>query len=66
MPPYIAEAALAAGELVSVLTAKAVTGAGLYLVYPSNRNVPRKLTAVRDFLVDWLRTHPLLGTRVAR
>jgi hypothetical protein len=32
--------------------------AALYLIYPSRKNVPRKVTAFRDFLLDWLRTHP--------
>jgi DNA-binding transcriptional LysR family regulator len=57
--PYIAEPAVTSGELVRVLTAHRVGRATLYLVYPSRKNVPRKVTAFRDFLLDWLRTHPL-------
>jgi DNA-binding transcriptional LysR family regulator len=57
--PYIAEPAVATGELVRVLAAHRVGRAGLYLIYPSRKNVPRKVTAFRDFLLDWLRTHPL-------
>jgi len=60
MPPYLAEAALTAGELVRVLGARHVAGAGIYLVYPSSKNLPRKVTAFRDFLLEWLRAHPLL------
>jgi DNA-binding transcriptional LysR family regulator len=59
MPPYLAETALAAGDLVRVLGARQVAGAGIYLVYPSSKNLPRKVTAFRDFLLEWLRAHPL-------
>jgi DNA-binding transcriptional LysR family regulator len=31
----------------------------LYLVYPSSGQVPRKVTAFRDFFVEWLKTSPL-------
>jgi DNA-binding transcriptional LysR family regulator len=57
--PYIAEPAVATGEIVRVLAGQRVGRASLYLVYPSRKNVPRKVTAFRDFLLDWLRTHPL-------
>jgi DNA-binding transcriptional LysR family regulator len=65
MPLHHAEAALAAGELVRVLGPVTLPGAGLYLVYPSSKNIPRKVTAFRDFLLDWLRTHPLAAVRPA-
>jgi DNA-binding transcriptional LysR family regulator len=57
--PYIAEPSVATGELVRVLAATRVGRASLYLVYPSRKNVPRKVTAFRDFLVGWIGTHPL-------
>jgi len=31
---------------------------GVFLVYPSSGAVPRKVTAFRDFLVDWLKKSP--------
>lgn len=31
----------------------------LFLVYPSSGQVPRKVTAFRDFLFEWLRNTPL-------
>jgi DNA-binding transcriptional LysR family regulator len=31
----------------------------VFLVYPSSGEVPRKVTAFRDFLVDWLKKSPL-------
>jgi DNA-binding transcriptional LysR family regulator len=58
--PYIAEPAVTSGELVRVLATQHVGRASLYLIYPSRKNIPRKVTAFRDFLVDWLRTHPLV------
>ncbi|MDB4981956.1 MAG: Transcriptional regulator, LysR family [Myxococcales bacterium] len=59
MPPYLAETALAAGELVRILGGSRVAGAGIYLVYPSGKNVPRKVTAFRDVVLEWLHAHPL-------
>jgi DNA-binding transcriptional LysR family regulator len=32
--------------------------AGLYIVYPSSGQIPRKVTAFRDFLVDWANKSP--------
>lgn len=59
MIPHIALDAVAAGELVRVLAGQRIGRASLYFVYPSRKNVPRKVTAFRDFLTDWLRSHPL-------
>jgi DNA-binding transcriptional LysR family regulator len=33
--------------------------ATLYLVYPTSRQVPRKVIAFRDFLLEWLKRSPL-------
>jgi DNA-binding transcriptional LysR family regulator len=43
-----------AGRLVRVLPAYGLRGAGLYLVWPSQRLLPARVTLVRDFLIDEL------------
>jgi DNA-binding transcriptional LysR family regulator len=51
--PYVNSAAdEASGRLVRVLPALHLRGATLYLVYPSAKHVPTRVTAFRDFVVD--------------
>jgi DNA-binding transcriptional LysR family regulator len=45
----------ASGRLVRILPALAVRGATLYIVYPSAKNIPARVSAFRDFLVDAFR-----------
>jgi DNA-binding transcriptional LysR family regulator len=42
----------AAGRLVRVLPEHHARGASLYVVYPSRKNVPLRVTAFRDFVVE--------------
>jgi DNA-binding transcriptional LysR family regulator len=42
----------ASGRLVRVLPELHAHGASLYVVYPSSKNVPARVTAFRDFLVE--------------
>lgn len=42
----------ASGRIVRVLPAWRSRGASLYVVYPSSKNVPARVTAFRDFVVD--------------
>ncbi len=65
--PHINCASLeASGQLVRVLPEFQARGATLYVVYPSTRNVPARVTAFRDFVVDayatWI-AHRDRGTR---
>ena len=46
--------ALASGELVQVLPGVASAAAGLYVVYPSRRHVPRAVTAFVDMTLERL------------
>lgn len=46
--------ALASGELVQVLPGVASAAAGLYVVYPSRRHVPRAVTAFLDMTLERL------------
>ena len=43
------------GRLVRLLPALHVRGATLYLVYPSAKNIPARVIAFRDFIVDAFR-----------
>lgn len=57
LPVALAHAAVASGALVGVLRDHHTEHrSALYLVYPSSGQVPRKLEAFRDFLVDSLPT----------
>jgi len=53
--PYLQDGSL---EEVPVSWAANISG-GMFLVYPSSGEVPRKVTAFRDFLVEWLKKSPL-------
>ena len=57
LPMALAHATVLSGEIVRVLRQhEADQDSVLYLVYPSSGQVPRKLEAFRDFLVDSLPT----------
>lgn len=61
MPHIVCAADEAAGRLVRVLPELHARGATLYLLHPSIRNVPARLKAFRDFVVDayasWVARH---------
>jgi DNA-binding transcriptional LysR family regulator len=52
LPHYNAAAEEAGGRLVRVLPGFHARGATLYVVYPSTKNVPSRVTAFRDFVVE--------------
>ena len=52
--PYVQEGSL---EEVPVSLPGGISG-GLFLVYPSSGEVPRKVTAFRDFVLEWLKKLP--------
>lgn len=60
MPRYLAMPYVREGFLEEVhLDEAAPLKGAVYLLYPSSGQVPRKVAAFRDFLVDWLKTSPL-------
>ncbi|HEX4620684.1 MAG TPA: LysR substrate-binding domain-containing protein, partial [Myxococcaceae bacterium] len=60
MPYRVATPLLEDGRLEEVTFAVAPPVVGnFFLVYPSSGEVPRKVIAFRDFLVDWLKKSPL-------
>lgn len=52
LPHINASADEASGRIVRVLPEVEARGASLYLVYPSARNVPTRVTAFRDFVIE--------------
>ena len=60
MPHRVAAPLLGDGRLeeVSLADAPPVSG-NFFLIYPSSGEVPRKVTAFRDFLIDRLKRSPL-------
>ncbi|HEX4423016.1 MAG TPA: LysR family transcriptional regulator [Kofleriaceae bacterium] len=52
LPHINASADEASGRIVRVLPEWHALGASLYVVYPSRKNIPARVTAFRDFVVD--------------
>jgi DNA-binding transcriptional LysR family regulator len=59
LPTFLAQADLAAGQLVRVLPRWSESAGSVYFVYPRARHVPRKVTAFRDLLIETLASRPL-------
>jgi DNA-binding transcriptional LysR family regulator len=59
LPAQLAVEAVARGALSPVLPQLALTGGAVYVVLPSNRYVPTRVSLFRDFLVE--RLHELIG-----
>jgi DNA-binding transcriptional LysR family regulator len=59
LPSYLAAPLVAAGELVRVLPGFRLRAEGFVLLYPSSGQVPRKVVAFRDLLVETLKDRPL-------
>ena len=62
LPGFVAEPYVRAGLLVQLLPAMRLRGfASYFLLYPSSAQVSRKVVAFRDFLLEYLKAHPLEG-----
>jgi DNA-binding transcriptional LysR family regulator len=59
LPGFVTSADVAQGLLQAVLPGHTIGTASLMLVYPSSGQVPRKVTAFRDFMVERLKARPL-------
>jgi DNA-binding transcriptional LysR family regulator len=59
LPSYLAEPAIAAGQLTSVLADLIPGGQTLQAVYPHRRHLAGKVRALIDHLVKWFETHPV-------
>lgn len=56
---------VAAGRLVRLLPKVSICPGALYLVHPPARHVPHKVTAFRDYVVEYLKAHPITGQPTA-
>lgn len=59
LPPYLANADVAAGTLVRILPRFEVETGAVHLVQPSRKLVPQRITAFRELLLEILRQRPL-------
>lgn len=59
LPAHLAASDVEAGVLVRVLPRMSVEAGYLWLVRPAARHVPAKVEAFRDFVLEYLRLHPL-------
>lgn len=58
LPTYLAQEDVVAGRLVRVLPSWSLPVGTLFFVHPAAKHVPRKVTALRDFLVEALGRRP--------
>ncbi|QRK08198.1 LysR family transcriptional regulator [Archangium violaceum] len=59
LPTFLAQADVTSGQLVRVLPRYTQRSTTLVLLYPRTQHVPRKVSAFRDFLLDFLEGRPL-------
>ncbi len=59
LPTFLVDADLAAGNLVRVLPRWSAPTGAVYLVHPTRRHVPARVTAFRDLLLETLRQRPI-------
>ena len=59
MPSYLADPAIASGDLVGVLAEYVPDGQTLQAVYPHRRHLAGKVRALIDHLVAWFEAHPI-------
>src|SRR5262249_55585054 len=59
LPDYLAVSYVQSGALEPIDVPNKGLTSQLWLVYPSSGQVPRKVIAFRDFLVEWLSRTPL-------
>jgi DNA-binding transcriptional LysR family regulator len=58
LPSYLADPAIATGDLRAVLENSVPAGQTLQAVYPHRRHLAGKVRALIDHLVDWFERHP--------
>lgn len=59
-PSFLARGDLASGALVRVVAKHAEPAGSLMLVYPKTQHPPLKVTAFRDFVIEYLAANPLV------
>src|SRR6266540_4219601 len=61
LPTFLARQDVTSGLLVRILPKWAQRGSHLFFVHPRAEHVPRKVAALRDFLLDFLAQRPLVS-----
>ena len=61
LPAYLAREDVAAGRLVRVLPRMSIQAGALYFVHPPARHLPLKVSAFRDYLIEYLTVNPLFS-----
>ncbi|NMO14576.1 LysR family transcriptional regulator [Pyxidicoccus fallax] len=59
LPTFLAQAEVTSGQLVRVLPRYTHASTSLVMLYPRTQHVPRKVSAFRDFLLEFLKGRPL-------
>jgi DNA-binding transcriptional LysR family regulator len=59
LPTFLAQADVTSGQLVRVLPRYTQPSTALMMLYPRTQHVPRKVSAFRDFLLEFLKGRPL-------
>ncbi|MBI2388728.1 MAG: LysR family transcriptional regulator [Deltaproteobacteria bacterium] len=65
VPTFLVRDDVTAGRVVRVLPRVSVPWGGLYLVFAPTPHVPRKVSALREFVVQHFATHPLTSLGAA-
>ena len=61
LPTFTVREHVATGKMVRVLPRLSFRLGAIYLMYSKAQHVPRKVTALRDYLVEHFAAHPLAG-----
>jgi len=61
LPTFLARHDVAAGNLVRILPDTAITIGVLNILHPPAKQLSRKVRVFREYLVDYLNVHPLVG-----
>jgi DNA-binding transcriptional LysR family regulator len=59
LPTFLAQADVTSGQLVRVLPRFTQPSTSFVMLYPRTQHVPRKVSAFRDFLLEFLKGRPL-------
>lgn len=59
LPAFLAQADVTSGQLVRVLPRYTRPATALMMLYPRTQHVPKKVSAFRDFLLEYLKGRPL-------
>jgi DNA-binding transcriptional LysR family regulator len=63
LPTFLAQADVTSGQLVRVLPRFTQPSTSFVMLYPRTQHVPRKVSAFRDFLLEFLKGRPLSATQ---